>query len=104
MRSKPIVIVAAFLFSVSSQAGSHDTPRMVMGDSASTNNIEPIKMLSQQKSSSGTTDVYARHSPTLVRSSSESSNRVTDDISSHDAVEHESVIFLAQGMSGFITF
>ncbi|EAA4072578.1 hypothetical protein IH181_001806 [Salmonella enterica subsp. enterica serovar Napoli] len=104
MRYKPIVIVAAFLFSVSSQAGSHGIPHTVMGDSASTSNIKPIKMLSQQISSSGTIDVYVSNSPTLVRSSSESSNRVTDDINSHDAVEHESVVFLAQGMSGFITF
>ncbi|EAU5320264.1 hypothetical protein F6Z18_21165 [Salmonella enterica] len=104
MHFKPIVIVAAFLFSVSSQADSHDIDRTIVGDSTSTDNITQIKMLPQQQSSSGATNVYARNSPTLLPSSPESVNHVTDNVNSHDAFEHESVVFLAQGMSGFITF
>ncbi|EMD2999152.1 hypothetical protein VQZ99_001861 [Salmonella enterica] len=104
MHFKPIVIVAAFLFSVSSQADSHDIHRTIVGDSTSTDNIMQIKMLPQQQSSSGATNVYARNSPTLLPSSPKNVNHVTDNVNSHDAFEHESVVFLAQGMSGFITF
>jgi len=104
MHSKPIVIVAAFLFSVSSQAGSHDIHRTLMGDNTSTNNLAHIRILPQQQPSSGATNVYARNSQTLVPSSLGSVNHVTDIVNSHDAFEHESVIFLAQGMDGFITF
>jgi len=104
MHSKPIVIVAAFLFSVSSQAGSHDTDRTIVGDSTSTDKITKIKKLTQQQSSSSATNVYARNSPIVLSSSPERVNHATDNVNSHDAFEHESVVFLAQKMSGFITF
>lgn len=104
MRSEYLIILIFFFFSVSSQAGSHGIHSTFIGDSNSTDKFTQIKMLSQEQSSSSTTNVYANNSPTSLPSSSESVNHVTDGVSSHDAFEHESVIFLAQGISGFITF
>lgn len=69
MLSKPIVIVAALLFSVSAQANSH----------FSENTTAPV--VNQQASAS---------------------DDLTTKSDANGEVEQQSVVFLAQGMSGFI--
>lgn len=104
MRSNILIKLVFFFFSFISQAGSHGIHSTFIGDSNSTDKFTQIKKLSQKQSSSNATNVYSNNSPTSVPSSSKSVSHVTDGVSSHDAFEHESVIFLAQGISGFITF
>lgn len=79
MLAKPLVIVAALLFSVSTQAATQDINQGTKGNSQQTQ-IQPVA---------------------VNHSSAETVKTLPPD--AQDAYGHESVVFLAQGMGGFIT-
>ncbi|MEG1211121.1 MAG: hypothetical protein RSE29_08370 [Leclercia sp.] len=85
MLAKPIVIVAALLFTVSAQAN-------MLSPDAKTELVVNQQVIANHQST-------ANHQPTSTRSADQV---VTSD--SKGEFEHESVVFLAQGMGGFMTF